>query len=211
MPDGPAATVLLARHGETPWNRESRVQGWAAAGLTDQGRRQADRLGEWLADREIDRLVASDLERTRETTARARSVAGDLPDPSFDRTLRERGFGVYQGFLATELVDRFPDYDGSESLLALPIDPLNGESVGTFLDRVATGWDQLAEETTPDETTLVVTHGGVLKLVRAMVIDGDPETALTRSSPPNCSITEIRLGDGEADLVGYGQRPWRED
>ena len=31
-------TLLLARHGETPWNREGRVQGWAATGLTDRGR-----------------------------------------------------------------------------------------------------------------------------------------------------------------------------
>ena len=29
-------TLLLARHGETGWNREGRVQGWAATGLTDR-------------------------------------------------------------------------------------------------------------------------------------------------------------------------------
>lgn len=34
-------TVLLARHGETPWNREGRVQGRAPTPLTERGREAA--------------------------------------------------------------------------------------------------------------------------------------------------------------------------
>jgi len=205
--------LLLVRHGETEWNRESRVQGWAATGLTDRGHEQARALGAWL-DREhaVDRVIASDLERTRLTAAGVREAAPSIPEPTFDGSLRERGFGVYQGFPAEELAARFPDHDRSKSLLTLRIAPLNGESFETFVERVERGWDLVTDTVAAGETALVVTHGGVLKLLRAMLTDGDREAALSRDSPPNCSVTEVRLdsAEGEPTLVSYGATPWRD-
>ena len=64
------ATVLLARHAETAWNRERRLQGWAPSRLTDRGREQAAALAARLSERSIDRLVSSDLERSTETADR---------------------------------------------------------------------------------------------------------------------------------------------
>ena len=203
-------TLLLARHGETHWNREGRVQGWAATGLTDRGREQARALGTWLGGAHtVDRVLASDLERTRATTATVGEAAGGLPEPSLDPSLRERGFGVYQGFLADEMADRFPDYDRSNSILTVDVDPLNGEPVGTFLDRVERAWRGLTEAVGDGETALVVTHGGVLKLLRATLTDRDPQVSLSESSPPNCSVTEVGL-DGGPELVRYGATPWRD-
>jgi probable phosphoglycerate mutase len=203
-------TLLLARHGETPWNREGRVQGWAATGLTDRGREQARALGAWLGGAHtVDRVLSSDLERTRATAATVREAAGGLPAPSFDPSLRERGFGVYQGFLAEEMADRFPDHDRSKSFLTLDVDPLNGESVAAFIDRVERAWGGLTESVADGETAVVVTHGGVLKLVRAFLSDRNSREALARSSPPNCSVTEVRL-DGGPELVRFGATPWRD-
>ena len=56
--------VLLARHGETRWSREGRLQGWAPVRLTDRGRGQAAALGEALAARAPDRLRTSDRYRS---------------------------------------------------------------------------------------------------------------------------------------------------
>ncbi len=204
------STLLLVRHGETPWNREGRIQGWATTGLTDRGREQARALGAWLGGAHtVDRVLTSDLERTRATTATVREAAGGLPDPAFDPSLRERGFGVYQGFLAAEMADRFPDHDRSKSYLTLEVDPLNGESVAAFRDRVERAWGGVTGAVADGETAVVVTHGGVLKLVRAILTDRNPRDALSQSSPPNCSVTEVRL-DGTPELVRFGATPWRE-
>ena len=46
-------TILLARHGETDWNRERRWQGQADPPLNEEGRRQARTLAEELAERPI--------------------------------------------------------------------------------------------------------------------------------------------------------------
>jgi len=204
-------TVLLARHGETDWNREGRVQGWAPTGLTDHGRQQARKLGTWLDDhREIDRVVASDLRRTRETTAAVRASATGLPEPTFDRAWRERGFGVEQGFLATELLERYPDHDPDESVSALAIDPEGGERLDGFCERVESTLEELGERCQPGETALVVTHGGVIKTLVAAATERSREAALADSSPPNGSVTEVRLSEG-LELRIDGLTPWQTD
>jgi len=202
--------VLLARHGETPWNRERRVQGWAPTGLTDAGREQARALGTWLTDRyDVARVVASDLRRTRETTARLRA-ASDVPEPTLDRAWRERGFGVYQGFLAAELFEREPDHDPNASVSALEAAPEGAETIGQFCARVESAWAGLRERVAPDDIVLLVTHGGVIKVLLSAVTDRARTAALRSHSPPNCSVTEIRLDGGNAELVAEGVTEWRE-
>ena len=61
--------IVVLRHGETAWNDEGRMQGWAPVPLNETGREQATAAGRHLADEyEFDAVYASDLERTRETT-----------------------------------------------------------------------------------------------------------------------------------------------
>jgi probable phosphoglycerate mutase len=204
--------VLLTRHGETPWNREGRIQGWAATGLTDRGRREASAMGAWVdATYDVDRILASDSERTRRTTAHLRdAAAGDLPAPSFDAALRERGFGVYQGFLVEELFERYPEHDPADSVSSLSVDPAHGESVADFCDRVASAWDAVRAATDPGETTLVVTHGGVIKVLLADLTDRDRAAALTAHSHDNCAVSEIHLDGDDATLVAEERTDWRE-
>ncbi|MFC7026736.1 histidine phosphatase family protein [Halomicroarcula sp. GCM10025324] len=203
--------ILLTRHGETPWNREGRIQGWAATGLTERGRREASAMGAWVDDTyDVDRILASDSERTRRTTANLRDAAGPLPEPAFDATLRERGFGVYQGFLVEDLFERYPEHDPSHSVSALPADPDHGESVAAFCERVTSAWDSVRAATDPGETTLVVTHGGVIKVLLAELTDRDRDAALAAHSHDNCAVTEIRLDGADSTLVAEEQTDWRE-
>ena len=60
--------VILARHGESELSLVGTVNGDPAVpcALTNAGRQQARRLGELLADTELDLCVTSEFERTRE-------------------------------------------------------------------------------------------------------------------------------------------------
>ncbi|RBC27064.1 histidine phosphatase family protein, partial [Xanthomonas oryzae pv. oryzae] len=49
--------ILLARHGETPWNAEGRYQGQIDIPLSPVGEGQARALGERLHALQIDRAV----------------------------------------------------------------------------------------------------------------------------------------------------------
>lgn len=201
MTDG--QRVVLVRHGQTDWNRDDRIQGWAPSSLTDRGREQARSLGRHLADRyDFDRLVASDLRRTRETTALLRESGVDA-DPTFDRAWRERDFGVYQGLTRTALFDQHPEYDASSGISAIKARPDGGESLLDARERVLAGWRGLTGGN-EGETVLVVTHGGPIYLVLGYVRGHDVLTAITSHSQHNCAINELHVGE-TVDVVRHNE------
>jgi probable phosphoglycerate mutase len=182
--------ILLVRHGETDWNREGRLQGWGPTPLNDRGREQARRVGEALAtEYDIDRIVASDSFRTRETTEHIRD-AGIEPEPTFDPGWRERGLGVYQGFTREELNDRFPAFAMDAGALSLQEEPEGGETVAGVYERVVDAWDDLTR-TADGETVLVVTHGGPIRVVLSHLNGADILTAIREYDVGNCGLTEI--------------------
>jgi probable phosphoglycerate mutase len=74
-------TLLLARHGETDWNRELRIQGSSDIELNELGRRQAQQLAQELTDVDLDAIYASDLSRAQATAA-ASSAGPTAPSTS---------------------------------------------------------------------------------------------------------------------------------
>ena len=182
--------ILLVRHGETDWNREGRLQGWGPTPLNDRGREQARRVGEALAtEYDVDRIVASDSFRTRETTEHIRD-AGIEPEPTFDPGWRERGLGVYQGFTREELNDRFPAFAMDAGALSLQEEPEGGETVAGVYERVVDAWADL-NGTADEETVLVVTHGGPIRVVLSHLNGADILTAIREFDVGNCGVTEV--------------------
>ena len=60
-------TLHLVRHGETEWNRDGRIQGWADTPLSERGHEQARELAATLGERSIGAIYSSDLRRAYET------------------------------------------------------------------------------------------------------------------------------------------------
>lgn len=184
-------TVLLVRHGETTWNRDGRIQGWADSTLTERGREQARALGSHLAAAyDVDRLVASDLRRTRETATLLDDV-GVGPAPEFSRAWRERDFGELQGLTRGEISERVPEYEPDGSLLAVESVP-GGESLGAFEERVLDGWKRLVDELEDGKTAAVVTHGGTIRAALVAVSGRDLAGVAPEFSPTNCGVTAIQ-------------------
>lgn len=194
------ARILLVRHGETAWNRERRIQGWAPVGLTDRGREQARAVAAHLAgSHEVNRIVASDLRRTKET---ARVVARETDTvPTFDRGWRERGFGVYQGLSYEALFDGHPEFAlGHVGYAAAEVEPEAGESLLGARDRVLDAFDRLVADLTDRETVAVVTHGGPIRMVLGHLRGLDVIEAVRGLDVDNCSITELDA-DGTVEVV----------
>lgn len=187
-------TVILMRHGETAWNHEGRLQGWAPVTLNERGREQAEAAATNLDSHEIDRMVSSDLTRTRETTEIMRSMI-DVP-VRFDDAWRERDLGVHQGLLLTTVMDRFPAFGlGEDAANAAGRVPDSGESLVQVANRVVSGWQNLLAESDPDETVLVVTHGGPIRLLLGHIEDKDVAEAMLAYAPENCALTEIECSN----------------
>ena len=71
--------LYLVRHGATQMTAENRFSGAAGAELSDEGRRQAARLGERLRDDEITAIYASPLSRSVDTARIITALCGLRP------------------------------------------------------------------------------------------------------------------------------------
>lgn len=194
------STVVLARHGETTWNRARRIQGWAPTELTATGREQAAATGEHVAATyDADRVVSSDLHRALETARHVRraiapSSDASPPDLECGTGWRERDFGALQGLSYDELFSRFPEYAvldaGHQAATARPT---GGERWIDARARVLRAADELAASLAVEETVVVVTHGGPIRHVLAALLDLDVAETIVELEPGNCSVTELRV------------------
>lgn len=168
-------TLLLARHGETDWNRELRIQGSSDIALNELGRDQARALAGELAAVELDAIYTSDLVRARET-AEAVAAAHGL-DVRVDPRLRERSFGSWEG-LTREDIAEFPE--GSRH---------DGESDDEVRARVLAAIEDIAAEH-PGRQVLVVSHGGALNTLWHHAIGERIERWA------NCAVYRLAVRDG---------------
>ena len=90
-----ATRILAVRHGETLWNRETRIQGFTDIDLSDHGRWQAQQLAQALREEPVAACYASDLSRARDTAQAVADVHGHMVNT--DPGLRERSFGQFEG------------------------------------------------------------------------------------------------------------------
>ena len=170
-------TILLARHGETDWNREGRFQGHADPPLNGTGRAQAAHLAYELADVELAAVYSSPLRRALET-ARVVAAAHELEPVALD-ALREVDVGSWQGLTRADIEARFPDQ------LARWLDYeqgwADGETYEEMGQRVVATLLELAAEH-DGEQILAVTHGGPIRAAFAFA-DGTSHAEARRLGP----------------------------
>ena len=176
--------ILLARHGETDWNRIGRWQGHADPPLNETGRRQAAELAEQLAGDGVAAVYSSDLQRASETA----QVVGDrlgLPVAQ-DPGLREIDVGSWSGLTRAEVQERYPD--GFARWLDGEIGH-DGETREELTERVVAAVERIADAH-PEQTVLVVTHGGAIRALRRHAA-GEPGDSIE-----NCGTMALDRVDG---------------
>lgn len=153
--------IFLMRHGEDDPNR---LGGWSAAGLTEEGKRQAEEAAEKLRRDfcSIRRLYASDLPRALETAQIVGAALGLKAEllPAF----RETNNGELAGMEKSEARERYPGvyFAGLGFEERYP----GGESPREFRDRIEAAWSVFrAEQEALGGDALLVTHAGVINVI----------------------------------------------
>ncbi len=164
--------LYLIRHGETDYNLKSIIQGQLVdCSLNETGRSQAGILAKELSGVAFDNFYSSTLKRAQETAhivASPHSVVQIQLVPE----LQEMSFGNLEG----------QPYGGQNQIVFERIAarvqngiftdrPGEGESVLDVQMRAVMGVEKIVRQN-PGKTVAVVTHGRLLRILLATILDG---------------------------------------
>lgn len=181
---GSEFSITLVRHGESDWNESHLVQGQNNdARLTARGQEQAQLVAESLRSLGFDYLFTSDLDRAEETASIIGTTLGLTPE--IDTLLRERSFGSFEGGPLKNLTS---EVTGIANYVLVDPDarPPGGETFRDVVVRAELFIHRIREDW-PSNQLLVVTHGGMVRALRAYWLRTALE-GLTWDRVGNCSV-----------------------
>lgn len=193
--------IYITRHGETIWNTEKRMQGWLDSNLTENGKKNAESLGERLKDIEFEAIYSSPSGRTKTTTE---LVKGQRNIPViFDDHLREMNLRIWEGQTMDSIretnaieIDRF--WNAPELFV-----PVGGE---TFIDVRERALKILGRIKNNHLTgnILIVTHSVMIKTLFSIFNHSPIEKLWDPPFIHDTSLTIVEMNDDEYKIVLEG-------
>ena len=199
--------VLLVRHGQTDYNAERRVQGKIDIPLNDIGRWQAERIGARLASYGPTMIFSSDLSRAADT---AQAIAAHHPETPFlkTETLREVGYGIFEGMDADEIVQAYPREFELWQGDRFGYMPPEAETIAEQRARAEGVAAMVLDHGRAGDTIIVVSHGAIMRSLVASFLRLDvsnqsllyfDNTSLTAFEQTNRGM-QMRLSNCTAHL-----------
>ena len=183
--------LFLVRHGATRLSAEDRFAGSVGVDLSDEGRAQARKLAERLAEEPLSAVYTSPLGRTVET---ATILAAPHRLELIHRDgLREIGHGRWEGLTRAEVEERFADEYAAWEADPFTFAPEGGESGVAVLARALPVIRAivLAHE---GENVAVVSHKATLRLLLSSLLGFDARGYRDRldQSPACLNVVDFR-------------------
>lgn len=201
-PAAAPARLLFVRHGHRAGDEENHLimVGQTDLPLSPEGERQAEALGEALADEPLAAAYTSPLRRTVDTAHR---VLTGRPVPLVAcRGLLEIACGTADGLEVEVVKQLFPErWAANERQDDDDFRWPGGESYAELRRRVLAACDAIAARHR-GATALVVSHAGVVNQVIGH-LRGERAACWSRFRPGNCTVTELLWTAGTGELVRY--------
>lgn len=159
--------IILIRHGETVWNNKLKYQGHTDIELSDNGKKQGEKVALFLAKYSIDAIYASDLKRAHATAEFIASYhnlnVGLLPE------FREMNFGVWEGLTFNEIQEKYSEL--AQTWISEPENIIipKGENFSQVKERSYNAILNLVERH-PEQTIVVVSHGATIRSILCAVL-----------------------------------------
>lgn len=191
--------LLLVRHGETDWNKESRFQGIRDIPLNETGRSQGSKAAIFLQDIPIDFAVSSSMLRPKET---AEIILKHHPGVELHTIseLIEICHGLWEGMLETEIKVEYAEllqqWKDKPETVQMP----EGENLQQVWDRGVAAWNKIVEEysdTDTPQTGLIVAHDAINKVILCYLLGLKPSN-FWNIKQGNCAVSVIDYPQGAA-------------
>jgi broad specificity phosphatase PhoE len=183
---------IFVRHGETEQIVAGITQGQGVGGdLNDLGKWQAQQIALALKAEQIDHAYCSDLKRAVDTADAILQQHPDVP-VQYTPVLRERSLGIYEGRPKRE----WKEANRAATVPFHLFKPIGGESYEEVRQRIYAFYKKLVA-LHPDETVLLVTHGGTLAMLYMTLLEKPltPEE-YEKYRPENTAVT---IGEFDRD------------
>ena len=191
--------VHLIRHGQTNGNVDGFHQGWGDSRLTEKGQKQAEATRNLVSEVKYDRIICSDLLRTRQT---CNIIFGDAKNIEYDAKLREINNSVFYGQYRKDLIVKYGN-EYIENCRLMNYASYGGESSDSLLERTRLFMQDL-EKDTESQNIAVITHGGTIRGLLCYVLDMPLYTSKVKID--NCSVTTLEYKRGEWTLIHFNNR-----
>lgn len=161
--------IIIMRHPETKANDQGIIYGRLDYAYTKKGYEQGSKLIEYVKYKEIQRIYSSPLKRANGIAteiSKNRNIEVIVKDQ-----LAEMDYGIFEGLKEEEIINKYEDeynqFMKNYNTYTIP----NGECYKGFCQRVkAFIVDELKAQ---EGTIVIVTHGGVIRLLMSYLLDID--------------------------------------
>ncbi|MGH1397025.1 MAG: histidine phosphatase family protein [Trichormus sp.] len=192
-PSHQGVRLLLVRHGETEWNRQTRFQGQIDVPLNDNGRQQAQKAGEFLQNVAIDFAVSSTMARPKET---AEIILQHHPDVNLELQdgLREISHGLWEGKLEVEIEQEFPGELHRWRTIPAQVQMPEGENLQQVWERSTATWQAIVQTALENQlqTGLIVAHDATNKTLLCHILGLSAD-----------NFWNFRQGNGAVSVIDY--------
>lgn len=201
-------TLYITRHGQTEWNVESRMQGWADSPLTQVGVDAAKQLGKRLQDVPLDAVYSSTSGRTIHT---AKLIIGERDIPIIQKeNLREINVGEWQGLLSADIERDYAEQVKTYYEQPSQYESTSGENFHRLKERVLRAVEEIAAAH-PDGNVLVVTHGVVKKCLINHFSGADMDLLWAPPFIHGTSLTVMEIDTDRRELTMIGDMSHAEE
>ena len=174
--------LWLMRHGETEWSLSGAHTSRTDIPLTEQGRKRAEKLRDYLKGTKFDAVFVSPMKRARETC----SIAGFGDVAKVNDGLKEWDYGVYEGKTTKEIQAKIPGWSVWKNEI------VGGETVEHVGER-ADGVIAQALAAAPDGGKVALfAHAHILRIMAARWIELDATGG-----------SLFALGTGSVSVLGW--------
>ncbi|HEY7178247.1 MAG TPA: histidine phosphatase family protein [Gaiella sp.] len=187
--------LYLMRHGAVAYfDVDGRPVAPDDVPLTEEGRAQAEAARALLAGIALDRVIASDLPRTRETAALVAPGREIETWPELREIMGAKLSSIPPAELEEAFVRAFHGVVPNEKRF------LGGETIGALFDRVLPALERLVADGSWD-TALVVAHGAVNRAILSYALTGERRFLGRFEQAPGC-VNVLDVG-GADDLATW--------
>ena len=193
-PKNMSTIILLARHGETAWNRDKIFRGTYDIPLNDTGKVQAKLLAQAFKNRKIDAVYTSPLSRAYQTAQLSLSTQNIVPVT--DERLIDINYGDWTGKEDGEVAKQWPEehnlWNMSPQNATLP----NGETLRKVYNRTVEAMEEITSKHN-NQTVAIFAHRVVNKLLVLAALESELDR-FTFIIQDNCCLNEF-----ESTNTGY--------